>query len=112
MRCSPSSIVRGLVLAIVLSSTASPVAAKEDGYDPSRAGHPLRIVAYVVHPVGVLLDRVIFRPAWYVFGREPLRTLVGREPELYGQELPEPARSMPGETPIPGPEKSDLRESR
>lgn len=112
MRCSPSSIVRGLTLAIVLLSSASPIAAKEDGYDPSRAGHPLRIVAYVVHPVGVLLDRVIFRPAWYVFGHEPLRALVGREPELYGEEPSESARSTPGEMPIPAPEESDPRESR
>ncbi len=51
-------------------------------YDSKRAGHPLRIVAYAVHPVGVILDRLIFRPAWWLGSFEPVRTLVGREPVL------------------------------
>jgi hypothetical protein len=56
-------------------------------YDPRKAGHPLRIAAYVLHPVGVVLDYLIFRPAWWIGQFEPIRTLVGREPsreELLG----------------------------
>jgi hypothetical protein len=47
-------------------------------YEPDRAGHPLRVVAYVVHPVGVILDYAIFRPAYWIGSHEPLRTLFGQ----------------------------------
>ena len=50
-----------------------------DDYDPERAGHPLRIVAYVVHPVGVILDYLILRPCYWMGSHEPLRTLFGRD---------------------------------
>jgi len=49
-----------------------------DEYDSKQAGHPLRIVAYVLHPVGVVIDWVIFRPAWWVGSHEPFTTLFGR----------------------------------
>jgi len=49
------------------------------GYEPDRAGHPVRMIAYVLHPVGVILDYVIFRPAYWIGSHEPLRTLFGRE---------------------------------
>ena len=47
-------------------------------YDPLEAGHPLRIAAYVLHPVGVILDRLILRPAYWLGSHEPIKTLVGR----------------------------------
>jgi hypothetical protein len=53
-------------------------AAAED-YDESRTGHPLRILAYVVHPVGVILDTLIFRPVHWLGSHEPLKTLFGQE---------------------------------
>ena len=49
----------------------------DDGYDPTESGHPLRIVAYMLHPVGVILDTLIFRPAWWLGTHEPIKTLVG-----------------------------------
>lgn len=49
-----------------------------DDYDAKQAGHPLRIVAYALHPVGVIIDWVIFRPAWWVGSHEPFYTLFGR----------------------------------
>jgi hypothetical protein len=49
------------------------------GYEPLRAGHPLRLIAYALHPVGVILDYAIFRPAYWIGSHEPIRTLVGRE---------------------------------
>jgi hypothetical protein len=48
-------------------------------YEPLRAGHPLRIVAYVLHPVGVILDYAIFRPFYWIGSHEPLRTLFGQD---------------------------------
>jgi hypothetical protein len=64
-------------LVLVLLGGAAPVAA--DDYEPKRAGHPLRILAYVVHPVGVALDYLIMRPVHWVGSYEPFRTLFGHE---------------------------------
>ena len=69
------------VLATALLATAGPSFAAER-YDSKRAGHPLRVIAYVLHPVGVALDYLIFYPAWVIGGHEPFRTLSGREAEL------------------------------
>jgi hypothetical protein len=49
-----------------------------DEYDAKEAGHPLRIAAYVLHPVGVIIDWVIFRPAWWIGSHDPFYTLFGR----------------------------------
>jgi hypothetical protein len=49
------------------------------GYEPLRAGHPLRLVAYALHPVGVILDYVVCRPLYWIGSHEPLRTLFGHE---------------------------------
>jgi hypothetical protein len=51
----------------------------DDEYDPTDSGHPLRIVAYILHPVGVILDTLIFRPAHWLGTKEPIKTLVGNE---------------------------------
>ena len=48
------------------------------GYELLRAGHPLRIVAYALHPVGVILDYLILRPAYWIGSHEPIKTLVGQ----------------------------------
>ena len=62
------------LLAILVGAT--PIAAEE--YDQKLPGHPLRILAYVVHPVGVILDTLIFRPAHWLASHEPIKTLVGQ----------------------------------
>ncbi len=72
------------VALLVLLALATPAAA-EERYDPQRAGHPLRIVAYALHPVGYLLDRLVLYPAWVIGSWRPIGALVGREavePEL------------------------------
>lgn len=67
-----------LGMAAVLAATAPlSASAGTTQYNPRRAGHPLRIIAYAVHPFGVLLDYAIFRPAWWVGTHEPLRTIFG-----------------------------------
>jgi hypothetical protein len=65
------------VLASSLLALATPAVAHE--HDPQESGHPLRIVAYMLHPVGVLLDTLIFRPAHWVVHHEPLATIFGAE---------------------------------
>lgn len=67
-----------LVTAIFALALASPAAA--DRYDPQQAGHPARILAYALHPVGVMLDLLIFRPAHWIGSHEPLATFFGHKP--------------------------------
>lgn len=60
---------------LALLAAATPAAA--DPHDSKNSGHPLRIAAYLVHPVGVLLDTVIFRPAHWLVSQGPLKTWFG-----------------------------------
>jgi hypothetical protein len=72
------------ILASALLVSAVPAAADE--YDPRRAGHPLRIIAYVLHPVGVAFDYLLFRPAHWVGHHEPLKTIFGHRGERYRED--------------------------
>jgi len=65
------------LMATLVMALASPVSANE--YDPQRAGHPLRIVAYVIHPVGVAFDYLFMRPAHWLVSQEPFKTAFGHE---------------------------------
>jgi hypothetical protein len=76
------AILRGLrlpvasgLLALGLLVSSTPAAADE--YDPRYAGHPLRILAYIVHPVGVAFDYLLFRPAHWIGMHEPFKTIFG-----------------------------------
>lgn len=71
-------VIAAGVAALALSMAAAPALA--DDYDPQRAGHPARIAAYALHPVGVILDLLIFRPMHWLGSHEPLATLFGHEP--------------------------------
>jgi hypothetical protein len=62
----------GLALALVQAGPAW-----ADDYDPLEAGHPLRILAYVAHPVGWLLDVAIMRPAHWLGHLPGLREVFG-----------------------------------
>jgi hypothetical protein len=64
-------------IALAVLGTSLPAVADE--YEPKRAAHPVRIAAYVLHPIGVLLDYAIFRPAHWLVHREPLSTLFGHQ---------------------------------
>ncbi len=81
---APSARKRHVVVRTVLSIvavawlvTAAMPAHAGTPYNPRRAGNPVRIAAYVVHPVGVVLDYLIFRPAWWIGQHEPFRTIFG-----------------------------------
>jgi hypothetical protein len=54
-------------------------AVRADEYDPQKAGHPVRIIAYVAHPVGVILDVLIFRPAHWIGSLPGLDEFFGHE---------------------------------
>jgi hypothetical protein len=91
-----ASMLRILALSVLLLA-AAPVRAQEP-YDPERAGHPLRVAAYIAHPVGWLLDRLIFYPAWWIGGHEPLRSIFGHD-GLPGERVDAEVRTAP---PAPG----------
>jgi hypothetical protein len=64
--------------ALAMLAAASPAAADEE-YDETYTGHPLRIVSYVLHPIGVILDTLIFKPFHWIGSHEPIKTLVGQK---------------------------------
>jgi hypothetical protein len=68
------SLAGALAVAAVLA-VAGP--ARADDYDPGRAGHPLRLIAYALHPVGVAIDYLLMRPAHWLVEKEPARTIFG-----------------------------------
>jgi hypothetical protein len=70
---------RGAAFGIALVLMLAAPAGFADEYDPQQAGHPLRIAAYLLHPVGVALDLLIFRPAHWIVHHEPLAELFGHE---------------------------------
>lgn len=54
-------------------ATALPSAALPDAYNsnPAGYGHPLRIIGFVLHPVGVVADYVVVRPLYLLTGAFP-----------------------------------------
>jgi hypothetical protein len=62
---------------MIAIASASP--SRADDYDKRTSGHPLRIVAYVLHPVGVAIDYLLLRPAHWLGSHEPLKTIFGHE---------------------------------
>lgn len=82
--------VRGAALALLVALAlgfAAPAGARSsassDGrwpgpdYQADRAGHPLRILAYMAHPLGVAVDYAVMRPCYWIGQHEPFRTLFG-----------------------------------
>ena len=76
-RCSRKTRFLAAMASVAMLAAASPAAAEE--YDETYSGHPLRIVGYVLHPVGVILDFLIFRPFHWIGSHEPIKTLVGQK---------------------------------
>ena len=75
-RTLASALVSVALVAVLLLGAGSAAA---DEYDPQDAGHPIRIIAYVFHPVGVALDVLIFRPAHWVGSQGALARIFGHE---------------------------------
>jgi hypothetical protein len=75
-----SRVKRGWLAALSMALVvvlASPAAADE--YDKNNAGHPLRLVAYILHPVGVLIEYALLRPGHWLVSTEPMKTIFGHE---------------------------------
>lgn len=65
--------------ALVCAALAFPVAAGAHDHDPERSGHPLRILAYAFHPVGYVLDAVLFRPFHWLGHQKGVREVFGHD---------------------------------
>jgi hypothetical protein len=76
VRRSRKSFAAAVLASSVLLVSAPALA---DEYDSEAAGHPLRIAAYVVHPIGVIIETLIFKPAHWLVSFEPLKKFFGHE---------------------------------
>ena len=79
MKKKRSTRLAGAVASVALAASVLAAPASADPYDPQRAGHPLRIAAYALHPVGVMLDVLLMRPAHWVVTRDSMARLFGHE---------------------------------
>ena len=62
-----SSLLAGSLLLAGCATTGVSRVASDEDVNPGALGHPFRVVAFVVHPVGVIVDYTVFRPAyWFV----------------------------------------------
>jgi hypothetical protein len=77
MGASLRRVLAALTLAGCMSVLATPSLADE--YDPHRAGHPLRIAAYILHPIGFALDWLVFRPAHWVVSQPGFSEVFGHD---------------------------------
>lgn len=66
-----------LALLLGLAVVARPAAA-HDAYDDSES-HPLRVAAYVAHPVGWALEWLIARPLHFVVSEPQMEPIFGHE---------------------------------
>ncbi|MCX8073071.1 MAG: hypothetical protein N3C12_11555 [Candidatus Binatia bacterium] len=67
------------VLLFVLAVAPQVRAEAEDQFDETQT-HPIRVAAYLIHPVGFALEWVIFRPLHYVVSRPGLDKVFGHRP--------------------------------
>ncbi|MGH7822103.1 MAG: hypothetical protein ACREQ9_20255 [Candidatus Binatia bacterium] len=75
------------LIVVVLSGSAF---AGPDEYDDSQS-HPLRVAAYLAHPVGYALEWAVFRPFHWLVSRDETEEVFGHVPhgsetELYGSQ--------------------------
>ncbi|GEM_PF-499286 len=69
----------GILLLAVAFCAFAPQARAHDYRRGTSTDHPLRIVAYIVHPVGMALEYVVMRPIHYVVSQPKLDVLCGHE---------------------------------
>jgi len=110
---------QSLTLALLIGFAAQTSFAAPDEYDDSQS-HPLRILAYVWHPVGWLAEWTLFRPFHYlvsatpqqekVFGHNPHPPVLAEPQPLYdfGVAKKVPMQTVhvapPAPAPVPMPE--------
>jgi hypothetical protein len=76
-----------LVAALMLMTTAAQADTWADEYDDSQS-HPLRLLAYAVHPVGYTLEWLVTRPIHEFVAQPDLEPVFGHDPHAYYGESP------------------------
>ena len=67
-------------LAVVAALAGMPVrASAHDAYDDSES-HPLRLVAYAIHPVGFAAEWLVMRPLHFLVSSPQLEPVTGHVP--------------------------------
>jgi hypothetical protein len=75
------------IAAVTILATASSARAQADAYDDSQS-HPLRIAAYLLHPIGYTLEWLVTRPFHELVAQPDLEPLTGHEPHGYYGDSP------------------------
>ena len=72
----PRFVAAAVLVTVALTVTPS---VRADTYMSAEEGHPLRYVAYIVHPIGVAAEYLVLRPWHKIVSREPYATIFGHE---------------------------------
>jgi len=75
-------VVKQLLMALVVAAglVAVPATVRaHDAYDDSQS-HPLRLVAYGVHPIGYAIEWLVMRPIHFVVSQRNLERVFGHTP--------------------------------
>lgn len=70
-----------LAAAFAISLLALPSVSQAHVYDSDDSDHPLRYVAYALHPIGVAAEYAVLRPIHWVVSRPKLACIFGHEPD-------------------------------
>lgn len=90
------------VVALWFALGPKPSLAAPDEYDDSQS-HPLRILAYLVHPAAFVIEWTVFRPFHYlVSATEPLEAVFGHRPHppVLGEPAPAYDYGVPKRAPM------------
>ena len=69
-----------LAVAFALMVLALPSVSQAHVYDRDDSDHPLRYLAYAVHPIGIALEYAVLRPIHWVVSQPNLDIIFGHEP--------------------------------
>lgn len=74
-------MTKRLLLAVLLCAlTVLSVPTQADRYRRGASDNPFRLVSYVVYPVGLLAEYVVFRPVHWVVSQPTLDVVFGHKP--------------------------------
>lgn len=66
--------------AFALALLVVPTAGSAHQYDRDDSDHPLRYVAYVVHPIGIAIEYALLRPIHYMVSQPNMSIIFGHQP--------------------------------
>lgn len=75
--------MKKLYLSVVfaLALLAIPAASQAHVYDRDDSDHPLRYVAYALHPIGIAVEYAVLRPIHWIVSRPNLDIIFGHDPD-------------------------------